>query len=163
MEKPWYRQLWPWLVMLPPAAAVVAGLGTVYIAVNGADDVITDDYVKVGLEVREDRSRIQQAEVLGLAAHLQWDDEGGFSVALNGPMEARPDALRLRLVHPTEDAFDQEAVLAREADGYYRARLPKDLSGAWRVEISPAEGGWLLVEQLDDIGRGYLTLGTERS
>jgi len=31
------------------------------------------------------------------------------------------------------------------------------------VEISPAEGGWLLVEQLDDIGRGYLTLGTERS
>ena len=25
-SRPWYRQLWPWLLMLPPAAAVIGGV-----------------------------------------------------------------------------------------------------------------------------------------
>jgi len=30
--RPWYRQLWPWLLMLPPAAAVIGGGFTLYLA-----------------------------------------------------------------------------------------------------------------------------------
>ena len=31
--KPWYKEPWPWIVMAPPATAVIAGIATVWIAV----------------------------------------------------------------------------------------------------------------------------------
>lgn len=31
-SKPWYKHLWPWLVMLPPLASVIGGIITVIIA-----------------------------------------------------------------------------------------------------------------------------------
>ena len=30
--KPWHKQLWPWLIMLPPFAAVVGGVITLILA-----------------------------------------------------------------------------------------------------------------------------------
>jgi len=34
---PWYRQGWPWIVLLPPAIAVAGGVVTVYLAFSHAD------------------------------------------------------------------------------------------------------------------------------
>ena len=30
--KPWYRHLWPWLLMLPPLASVIGGIVTLILA-----------------------------------------------------------------------------------------------------------------------------------
>jgi hypothetical protein len=35
---PWYRQLWPWLVMLPPLAAVLGGIVTLVLAFTHQED-----------------------------------------------------------------------------------------------------------------------------
>jgi hypothetical protein len=40
---PWYRQLWPWLLMLPPAAAVFGGFLTLYLALATPDPLVRDD------------------------------------------------------------------------------------------------------------------------
>ena len=41
---PWYKQFWPWFLILLPGTAVVATLYTVVIANQYADDLVVDDY-----------------------------------------------------------------------------------------------------------------------
>lgn len=51
-SRPWYRQLWPWLLMLPPAAAVIGGGITLYLAITRPDVLIRKDCVKDGVTMQ---------------------------------------------------------------------------------------------------------------
>ncbi|HSC95836.1 MAG TPA: FixH family protein, partial [Burkholderiales bacterium] len=44
MTKPWYRERWPWLLMAGPAAVLVAGAATIWIAFASADGLVAEDY-----------------------------------------------------------------------------------------------------------------------
>ena len=46
--KPWYRQLWPWLLIIPPAAAVIGGGFTLYLAITRPDTLVRQDCVRDG-------------------------------------------------------------------------------------------------------------------
>ena len=46
--RPWYRQLWPWLLIVPPAAAVLGGSLTLYLAVTRPDTLVRKDCVRDG-------------------------------------------------------------------------------------------------------------------
>jgi hypothetical protein len=46
--RPWYRQYWPWLLMIPPASAVIGGFLTLYLAVTRPDALIRKDCVRDG-------------------------------------------------------------------------------------------------------------------
>ena len=50
--RPWYRQLWPWLLMVPPAAAVIGGALTLYLAVTRPDILVRQDCVQDGVTLR---------------------------------------------------------------------------------------------------------------
>jgi uncharacterized protein len=50
--RPWYRQLWPWLLMLPPAVAVVGGAVTYYLAVTRPDVLVRQDCVQDGVTMK---------------------------------------------------------------------------------------------------------------
>ena len=41
MEKPWYRQLWPWLLIAPPLASVIGGFAILWVAIVSNDGLIT--------------------------------------------------------------------------------------------------------------------------
>ena len=58
---PWYRQFWPWFLILLPASVVVAGLTTLYIANRHADDLVVDDYYKDGLAINRQLEKKQRA------------------------------------------------------------------------------------------------------
>jgi len=47
--RPWYRQLWPWLLIVPPAAAVIGGSLTLYLAVTRPDTLVRKDCFKDGV------------------------------------------------------------------------------------------------------------------
>jgi hypothetical protein len=47
--RPWYRQYWPWLLMIPPAGAVIGGFVTLYLAVSHPDQLIRKDCVRDGV------------------------------------------------------------------------------------------------------------------
>lgn len=52
MTKPWWREPWPWLLMLGPAVAIVGCVITIALAVQYfADQPIYDGGVKRGLVV----------------------------------------------------------------------------------------------------------------
>ena len=49
--RPWYRQLWPWLLIVPPAAAVIGGMITLYLAVTRPDVLVRKDCVRDGATI----------------------------------------------------------------------------------------------------------------
>ena len=50
-SRPWHRQLWPWLLMLPPAGAVIGGLVTLYLAITRPDPLVRPDCVRDGVTI----------------------------------------------------------------------------------------------------------------
>jgi hypothetical protein len=40
---PWYRYAWPWVAIAIPAAAVIGGLFTLYLAISNPDPLIVED------------------------------------------------------------------------------------------------------------------------
>lgn len=64
--KPWWKFGHVWLVVAGPAAVVVAGVVTAFIAVNGADPVIDPDYYRSGIEINQ-RSAAANEVQKGLA------------------------------------------------------------------------------------------------
>ncbi len=51
-SKPWFRQLWPWLLIIPPAAAVIGGGITLYLAVTRPDTLVRQDCVQDGVTMK---------------------------------------------------------------------------------------------------------------
>jgi len=131
--------------MAPPAAAVVAGAITVWIAVATADGLVADDYYKRGLainqEIRRDRAMVER----GLSAIVERDD-GMLSVRLAGRGEL-PEALVARLVHATRAGHDQRLRLPRVAPGLFRTALPALPAGRWRLILEDPRGEWRIVKE----------------
>lgn len=146
---PWYRQRWPWLLMLPPLAAVIGGVITITLAIRSSDGMVAADYYKRGLAINAELSRSQRASELGLAAEVQTAGEAaGDAVLLRISGErALPaeGALRVRLVHPGRDGADRVAVLGRvsaavdghsaEYRGQWQDAVELHVPVAWRVVI----------------------------
>jgi hypothetical protein len=47
--KPWYRHVWPWLLIIPPLGAVIGGGITLYLAVTRPDVLVRKDCVRDGV------------------------------------------------------------------------------------------------------------------
>jgi len=63
--KPWYREPWPWVAIGIPAAAVIMGLTTLYLALANPDYLVVEDqqYDKIKSEFRaQPPSEIPQPE-----------------------------------------------------------------------------------------------------
>ena len=54
--RPWYRQLWPWLLIVPPMAAVIGGLFTLYLALTRPDALVHQSCVQDGVTMKCDES-----------------------------------------------------------------------------------------------------------
>lgn len=52
--KPWWKQLWPWLLISGPAVAMIGCIITIWLAINmHADKPLRDGVVKQGLKVEQ--------------------------------------------------------------------------------------------------------------
>ena len=138
---PWYRQFWPWFLIVLPGSVVVAALTTVYIANKGADDLVVSDYYKNGLSINKQIEKQQRAASLGIEAQI-FILEQTFQVRLkNHPTQ---DTLRLILSHPLEADQDQEIPLAEVAAGLYHGELIRPVSENWHWRLEPVAGEWRL-------------------
>jgi hypothetical protein len=127
-SKPWYRHFWPWFLMSLPAAVVVAGLSTAFIAYEHADDLVVDDYYKDGLAINQQLAKKKRAANLGLSASLQFKGDA-VTVTLTGPI--RDSELSLLLSHPVEADRDFAVPLVRMASGTYRGSLDQTVAPHW--------------------------------
>ena len=53
LAKSWYREPWPWLLMMGPAIVIVAGFYTLWLAIQSNDGLVADDYYKRGLAINQ--------------------------------------------------------------------------------------------------------------
>jgi hypothetical protein len=144
MSQPWYRERWPWLLMAGPAAVLVAGGITMWIAFASADGLVADDYYKQGLGINRVLAREEAARKMGLNASISFHD-GKITVNLTGQA---PDALFVQLAHATRAGYDQRLRLVPIGKGVYEATLPRLAPGHWHVTIDDPRGVWRITKEL---------------
>ncbi|MEJ2256539.1 MAG: FixH family protein [Woeseiaceae bacterium] len=157
--KPWYRQFWPWFIIALPAAAVIGGLTTLWIAVQTTDSLVvrSEDGVRNATDRRIAAERF--ASRANLAALVDINPETGVvsAVMRSGELRAVPPALEFELSHPAFADRDQTITLVQampDAHGnpvwvghftsipegrFYAALSAGDtwrLSGEWRGEAT---------------------------
>lgn len=143
--RPWYREPWPWILMAAPAAAIVGGAITIWLAVVSADGLVADDYYRQGLAINREIRRDQTARDLGIAASVETFN-GVLRVRLEG-RAAPPEALFAKLVHATRSGHDLRLRLARVAPDAYETALPRLPAGKWRVVLEDPRGEWRVVKE----------------
>lgn len=140
---PWWRQPWPWFLMSLPAAAVVGGVVTIWLATRDADSLVSDDYYKEGLAIRQVLDRDAKAKALDIGADL--DVQGPrIQARLAGRLDALPPALTLHLIHPTRAEQDKTLNLQAGPDGGYHAILPALPAGIRQIVLEPSDRSWRL-------------------
>ena len=140
---PWYRHRWPWILMSGPAAVLVAGAWTTWIAFASADGLVAEDYYKQGLAINKVLAREEAARTLGVSAEVLVFKER-IEVKLTG--EA-PVALFVHLAHGTRAGYDQRLRLARTPEGRYEAALPALPAGRWKMAIEDPQGRWRIAKE----------------
>lgn len=162
-----------WLVAGIPAATVVAGLYTLWIAHSGSDVPVGSRYVKQGLSVAPDTQREDRARALGIAGVISTKVADGslrITLQMSPPAAAQrsgahaPDGQpanagttdpapasdahtprRLRLVHPSDPNNDLSLHLRPAEDGKgWFANQPVTWSAGTRWHISIEGNDWRL-------------------
>lgn len=140
---PWYRQFWPWLLVLLPFTAVVGGVTTLVISMQDPDGLVVDDYYKAGLAINRTLERRDLAARLGIAAEGRVEiATGDLYLDLRGE-GLRTEGLQLRLSHATRSEHDQLVPLKAIAPGRVAGQLQGPLRrGAWGLSLEPIDGVW---------------------
>lgn len=134
-SRPWYRQFWPWFVIALPASAVIAGITTLVIAINNADDLVAENWYRDGRAINRNLEAERLAAQLGLRATLS-QSEGVIQVALAADSALPwPAQLALALRHPTLANEDIRLDLQHQGNGVYQAPLPA-VSGERYISLS---------------------------
>lgn len=148
--EPWYRQRWPWLLMIAPAAAFFGGIVTMWIAFHTTDSLVVDDYYRQGKAINAQFARDRQALALGLRGTLEIDASGQSVVRLTSAQGAPlPATLELKVLHATLARLDRSVELVRGPDGAYRTSAPlvttAPVAGKWRIQVEDVARQWRLV------------------
>ena len=139
----WVREPWPWILMSGPAAVIVAGAATIWLAVVSADGLVADDYYKRGLAINQVLAREDNARRLGVRARIE-SAHGRLRVTLAG---AAPQVLFAQLAHATRAGHDVRLRLAPVGAGVYEAELPRLPAGRWRLSLEDPRREWRVVQE----------------
>lgn len=153
-NRPWYRQVWPWMLMLPPALAVVGGVMMLVLAIKTPNALVVEDYARIEELTSERFARDGEALRMAVTAQLRFAQESGrVELQLSGSDGFEyPEAVTLSLRHPTDPAGDFELRLARDGD-IFGADSDFEL-GSYYVELVPEDRQWRLgssVHRLDGL------------
>lgn len=143
-SKPWYREPWPWILMSGPAAAVVGGIVTAYLAVAHQDPLVVDNYYKEGLAINRVLERDQAASLAGYRAQVLFSEDGSRVRVHLSAHSTLPRSLRLRMIHPTRAELDREAVLPALQGGWYEGEVGLAAAPRWSLQLEDDQRGWRL-------------------
>ena len=145
VHKRWYRERWPWLLMLPPGASVIAGFALLYFAVHTPNALVVDDYSRIEEISHEQSVADRRAAERGLEAtlRLNTDDRGATRVAVELAGDSgTPPTLVLRLRHAGNAAADRTLVL--DYDGRAYGGRTDLAAGRYDFELAPSDRAWRL-------------------
>ena len=148
--QPWYRQFWPWFVIMLPATAVVASLYTLSIAMRSEDSLVVDAGRSVSAATEQALAAEDRARELGLSASVSIDlQSGALSATLDSPVTLpSPDAMQLNFSHPAFVDRDLALTLNRAmpnaaGESQWVGHLVQVPKGRWYVVLQ-ADDDWRL-------------------
>lgn len=141
---PWFKQPWLWFVLAPLFAVFIYATIFMYIAVTTSDGVVKEDYYKVARGMNIDTSRQDQARNLEIQGALKIDRmTGDVNLRLNGLLDSFPEQLRLNIIHPTHQKYDQTLTLRSvDGKGLYASSLQGKISSKRYLSLSPMDDNW---------------------
>lgn len=92
---PWYKHLWPWIIIAILACSVTLTLSMVTIAVNNPDNLVNDNYYEAGKGINRSLDRELLAQTLQLRAKVHLDELTG-EVEVNLTGNSNPTTLELK-------------------------------------------------------------------
>jgi len=143
MVKPWYKQFWPWFLIILPLTVVVWTVITVVIFSQNSVSLVTEDYYKKGKGINIDITKLNVAKELQLGAAISSD---GNSIVIKfdkGQLEHYP-AITAMFAHRTLPDLDFSQMITSDAKGVYRFELDHELQGPWFIELTPHDKKWLV-------------------
>lgn len=143
----WYKQFWPWFLIFFPLLAVVAGIATLFIALDKKPVMVEDEYYKKGKAINLDLSKYRKAKELNLAFNATFTSEDFILKSITSDTEELA-AIKVNLYHPTQDVKDRVFMITADAAGNYRHRFEKEISGPWDMTISAFDNSWKIKKRI---------------
>jgi len=139
---PWRRNPVAWLMILIPAATVVAGVWTVWLAASESGVDSNPDPVRRTAQIQvTSLAPDENASRRGLSGRVWFDGDTLLVAVLPSSGTVAP---QLQLVHPIEKSLDRHLDLSPDPRGW---RANGTLAGkqAWHLRLVGADGSWRLV------------------
>ncbi|WP_045404422.1 FixH family protein [Vibrio jasicida] len=143
MVKPWYKQFWPWFLIILPLTVVIWTIVTVVVFANNSVSLVAEDYYKKGKGINIDISKMNVARDLGLNATVSSDDNTVVISFNKGELPHFP-ALTATFTHRTLPDRDFTKLLTADAKGNYRLKQEDSIQGPWFVELEPHNKEWMI-------------------
>lgn len=138
---PWYKHFWVWWLIGAKVAVISACITTAILIYKNPASMVIDDYYDEGRAINLQLTREARAIELGIEFQASFSgDELAFRFTEYEPSSRT--ALHVILYHPTLDEKDLEFRVPHTGDGWYRAQLPTEISGHWRMIIEPYDQEW---------------------
>jgi len=148
-SKPWYKQFWPWFVISLPASAVIAGMVTLTLAINGGDTLVREDWYKDGMAINQRLDKRNHAKDAGIKAFFSFDKDENIVTLRITNLDPSADDLKLELVHPTLANRDIKADLFKTPDNRYFAKLGATPYGLYYTLLSSQSGDWEIESKIN--------------
>lgn len=132
-------RLWPWLLAAGPAVVILASLVTAWLALTRTDNVVADDYYKLGLTIN--RRIAATAPMPAVGATVEIESSGTVRVHLSQTTPL-PVRLRMTVSRPAQHVPSYALALEHRQDRDFVGVLP-DL-GVGRRVIALEADGWKL-------------------
>ena len=150
----WYREPWPWFIIGVIMITFAWGSVQLFVAFTNADEVVVDDYYKVGKAINQDLSRDRRAREMGIGATVTIE-RNTLQAELSGQIENWPQQLRLRLIPVARNIEPQTIPMLQTAasENAYRGQLSQIPEGRYYLQLEtldvlvPEQGyasGWRL-------------------
>ncbi len=148
MEKSqaWYKQFWPWFLIILPLCAVIASINLMIISIENQDSLVSDDYYKEGKAINMDLRKIKYAKQLGLQFELTVNGTE-LIITQHGGVPYLT-ALKIHFFHPTIQERDFEQIVTADGTKAYRLHLDKPVTGTWEVRLESFDDSWRIQQRL---------------
>lgn len=158
MPQPWYKQFWPWFLIILPATVVVACITTFVLFVENDVDLVAEDYYKKGKAINVDLSKIKVAQNLAIHAQVR-NLDNVIEIKLDkGKLEHNP-AIKAIFTHRTLPNHDFSQILTSDAKGIYRITLQEPITGPWFIELLPHDSSWMVQGRINFPSKDFFPLG----
>ncbi|MCL1142558.1 FixH family protein [Shewanella gaetbuli] len=145
--QPWYKQFWPWFLILLPLCAVIASFNLLFTALNNSDSLVAEDYYKEGKAINMDLQKVNYAKQIGMQYLAVIDDNTVEITQHGGP--AYTAALNIHLYHRTIEEHDIELKVTADGSGVYRIPLTETMKGPWEIRIEGFDSQWRIQQRID--------------